>query len=93
MKKQTLTLLALLALTLIGCKEPTPEERQQIQERFQKIDDENRRDALHTVEYNGHSYIIYQGRYKGGITHDPDWLASQTDMLSEDWMIVEETVD
>lgn len=72
MNKTKLFLLALLALTLTGCKKPTPEERQQIQERLQKIDDENRRDDLHTVEYNGHSYIIYQSRYKGGITHDPD---------------------
>lgn len=72
MKKPTLTILALLALTMTGCKKPTPEERQQIQERKQKIDDEIRRNDLHTVEYNGHSYIIYQGRYKGGITHDPD---------------------
>lgn len=72
MKKLTLTLLVLLALTLTECKKPTPEERQQIQERLQKIDDEIRRNDLHTVEYNGHSYIIYQGRYKGGITHDPD---------------------
>ena len=71
-RKIKITLFALLALTLTGCKKPTPEERQQIQERLQKIDDENRRDDLHTVEYNGHSYIIYQGRYKGGITHDPD---------------------
>lgn len=70
MKKLTLTLLSLLALT--GCKKPTPEERQQIQERLQKIDEANLRDDLHTVDYNGHSYIIYQGRYKGGITHDPD---------------------
>lgn len=72
MKKLTSILLVLLALTLTGCKKPTPEERQQIQERLQKIDDENLRGDLHTVEYNGHSYIIYQGRYKGGITHDPD---------------------
>ena len=72
MKKLFLTILALLALTMTGCKKPTPEERQQIQERKQKIDDEIRRNDLHTVEYNGHSYIIYQGRYKGGITHDPD---------------------
>lgn len=72
MKKLTIAILALLALTLAGCKKYTPEKRQQIQERLHKIDDENRRDDLHTVEYNGHSYIIYQGRYKGGITHDPD---------------------
>lgn len=77
MKNLTLTLLTLLALTLTGCKKPTPEERQQIQERLQQIDDENRRDDLHTVEYNGHSYIIYQGRYKGGITHDPDCPCQQ----------------
>ena len=70
--KVTISILALLALTLTGCKKPTPKERQQIQERLQKIDDENLRGDLHTVEYNGHSYIIYQGRYKGGITHNPD---------------------
>lgn len=72
MKKLTLSILTLLVLTLTGCEKPTPEERQQIQERLQKIDDEKLSDDLHTVEYNGHSYIIYQGRYKGGITHDPD---------------------
>lgn len=71
-KKPTLTILALLALTLTGCEKPTPEERQQIQERVQKIDDVYRRDDLHTAEYNGHYYIIYEGVYKGGITHDPD---------------------
>lgn len=72
MKKLTISILSLLALALTGCKKPTPEERQQIQERLQQIDDENLRGDLHTVEYNGHSYIIYQGRYKGGIAHDPD---------------------
>lgn len=72
MNKTKLLLLALLALTMTGCKKPTPEERQQIQERLQKIDDENLLDDLHTVEYNGHSYIIYKGSQKGGITHDPD---------------------
>lgn len=70
--KPTLTLLALFALTLTGCKKPTPEERQQMRERLQKIDETNTRDDLHTIEYNGHSYIIYKGRYKGGITHNPD---------------------
>ena len=72
MKKLTIALLSLLALTLTGCKKATPEERQQIRERLQKIDEANFRDDLHTIEYNGHSYIIYEGRYKGGITHDPD---------------------
>ena len=72
MNKIKITLLIMCIITLTGCKKPTPEERQQIQERLQKIDDENCREDLHTVEYNGHSYIIYQGRYKGGITNDPD---------------------
>ncbi len=27
-----------------------------------------------TAEYRGHSYIIYKGFEKGGITHDPDCL-------------------
>lgn len=72
MNKTKLLIFAMLALTLTGCKKHTPKEKQQIQERLQKIDDGNRRDDLHTVEYNGHSYIIYQGRYKGGIIHDPD---------------------
>lgn len=71
-RKIKITLLALCAVALTGCKKPTPEERQQRQERLQKIDDEYRRDDIHTAEYNGHSYIIYQGKYKGGITHDPD---------------------
>lgn len=39
MNKLTLTILAMLVLTLTGCKKPTPEERQQIQERLQQIDE------------------------------------------------------
>ena len=70
------TLKYLLAITAIlmlcGCEKPTAEERLQIQQRLEKIDDAQRRDDLHTVDYHGHSYIIYQGRYKGGIVHDPD---------------------
>lgn len=65
MKKQTLTLLALLALTLTGCGYKHGE-----------IDTSNRLnnadDALMKAEYEGHSYIIYKGSQKGGITHDPD---------------------
>lgn len=77
MKKLTIAILALLALTLTGCEDNrTPEQRQ-------KIDDENRRDDLHTVEYNGHSYIIYQGRYKGGITHDPDCPCHERNNITE----------
>ncbi|MDE6330066.1 MAG: hypothetical protein K2L83_05060 [Muribaculaceae bacterium] len=29
-------------------------------------------DKIVTAEYRGHSYIIYKGIEKGGITHDPD---------------------
>ena len=65
MKKPTLTLLALLALTLTGCGYKHGE-----------IDTNNRlnsvNDALMKAKYEGHNYIIYKGYRKGGITHDPD---------------------
>ena len=63
MKKPTLTLLALLSLTLTGCG-------------YNEVDTNNclnnADDALMKAEYEGHSYIIYKGSQKGGITHDPD---------------------
>lgn len=62
MKKLLLTILALLALTLTGCEE----------ENVSKDDGFDRYDSIQTAEYNGHSYIIYKGYRKGGITHDPD---------------------
>lgn len=65
MNKPTLTLLTLLALTLTGCGYKHGE-----------IDTNNRLnnadDALMKAKYEGHSYIIYKGSQKGGITHDPD---------------------
>lgn len=65
MKKPILTLLALLALTLTGCGYKHGE-----------INTDNRLnnayDALMKAKYEGHSYIIYKGLQKGGITHDPD---------------------
>ncbi len=65
MKKLTLTLFALLALTLTGCGYKHGE-----------IDTSNRLNnadvARMKTEYDGHSYIIYKGSQKGGITHDPD---------------------
>lgn len=67
MKKQTLTLLALLALTLTGCEDnQTPEQKQQYLD--------NRYDGyIKNVNYRGHSYILYsEYRTGGGITHDPD---------------------
>lgn len=67
MKKLTLTLLALLVLTLTGCEDNrTPEQKQQYLD--------NRYDGdIKTVNYRGHSYILYsEYRTGGGITHDPD---------------------
>lgn len=65
MRKIKLTIFALLALTLAGCGY-----------RQGEIDTNNRLnnvdDALMKAEYEGHSYIIYKGSQKGGITHDPD---------------------
>lgn len=70
MKGQTLTLLALLALTLAGCEDNrTPEQKQQ------EIDANI---ASHITEFNSkcHHYLKYDdenGKWAvGGITHDPD---------------------
>lgn len=66
MKKLTLTLLALLALTLAGCeKTPTQE---QIDARAASCMSEFNYKGHHYVKYSvsvGHSYAL-------GITHDPD---------------------
>ena len=56
MKKLTLSILALLSLTLTGCG----------------YNVNNADDALMKAEYEGHCYIIYKGSQKGGIIHDPD---------------------
>lgn len=66
MKKPTLTLLALLALTLTGCEDNRTQ---------QQLDAET---ASNITEFNykGHRYIKYydyMGQSSiGGITHDPD---------------------
>lgn len=59
MKKPILTLLTLLALTLTGCDETT-----HLGVGFG--------DRIVTMEHDGHSYIVYKGAERGGITHDPD---------------------
>lgn len=59
MKKLTLSILALLALT--GCGEPTQKQNDEIYSR-----------DLVTVNYKGHSYILYKAPKQGGIIHDPD---------------------
>ena len=61
-RKIKITLLALLALTLTGCEK----------ENVSKDDGFDKYDSINKAEYNGHSYIIYKGYSKGGITHDPD---------------------
>ncbi len=62
MRKIKLTLFALLALTLTGCVSKDIKEGPGF----------DSWDNITTAEYNGHSYIIYKGYNKGGITHDPD---------------------
>ena len=66
MKKPTLTLLALLALTLAGCEDNRTQEQ---------IDAETASNIT-GFNYKGHRYIKYynyMGRSSiGGITHDPD---------------------
>lgn len=62
MKKSITTLLALLALTLTGCESKDIKEGSGF----------DSWDNITTAEYNGHSYIIYKGYNKGGITHDPN---------------------
>lgn len=67
MKKLTLTLLALLALTLTGCGEIKGEY------------DVDKEPESHITEFThkGHKYLLYE-RYSGraygvaGITHDPN---------------------
>ena len=63
MKKLTILFLSLLALTLTGCGQ----EQLGTNNRLNSLDD-----AIMKAEYEGHSYIIYKGYRKGGITHDPD---------------------
>ena len=64
-RKIKIALLALLALTLTGCgyKHGEVSTNNCLN---------NADDALMKAEYEGHSYIIYKGSQKGGITHDPD---------------------
>ena len=69
MKNLTISILAMLALTLTGCGENRWKQGEvdTSRNRLNNIDD-----ALMKAEFEGHSYIIYKGSQKGGITHDPD---------------------
>lgn len=57
-------LFALLALTLTGCT------NKQISTDDSELSTFG--DRIISAEYKGHSYIIYKGIERGGITHDPD---------------------
>lgn len=68
-RKIKITILALLALTLTGCVSKDIKEGPGF----------DSWDNITTAEYNGHSYIIYKGYNKGGITHDPDCPCQEKD--------------
>lgn len=62
MKKLFLTILALLALTLTGCKAETKEQRDELYSHHIKV-----------ITYKGHNYIVLNiSKWCNGITHDPD---------------------
>lgn len=72
MKKLTTLILALCAVALTGCVEPTQEQI-------------NADISAHIKEftYKDHHYILYRSEGVnsriGGITHDPDCLCHKTD--------------
>ena len=66
MNKIKITLLVMCAIALTGCVG----EAGKIDTNQNLLNDFD--DAILSTEYNGHKYIIYKGRYQGGITHDPD---------------------
>ena len=62
MKKLTIAILALLALTLAGCEKETKE---QCDERYSH--------HITVITYKGHDYIVLSvSKWCNGITHDPD---------------------
>lgn len=63
----TLTLLALLALPLTGCEKPKANAQPQCFSNNFGIPE-----YIEVVKFRGHSYIVYEGHERGGITHDPD---------------------
>ncbi|WP_305277851.1 hypothetical protein [uncultured Duncaniella sp.] len=69
MKHLTTILAAVLcAVCMSGCVEESQMGKADTDQRWlNEIDDK-----IVTAEYRGHSYIIYKGVEKGGITHDPD---------------------
>lgn len=63
MKKRITIILAICVLTMTGCTHGEIGTNN----RLNDFDD-----AIMKAEYEGHSYIIYKGYYKGGLVHDPD---------------------
>lgn len=66
MKKITLAILSLLALTLTGCED----------NRTQEQIDADVASKITEVNYKGHKYLLYKQTYCkggiGGLVHDPD---------------------
>ena len=66
MKKLTIAILALLAFTLTGCKQPSTQ---------QEVDADMAR-YIKEFNYQGHRYLLYQRPFGHSgvacITHDPD---------------------
>ena len=66
MNKIKTTFLVMCIIVLTGCESPAGKLNTN-QNLLNSCED-----AILSAEYNGHKYIIYKGRYQGGITDDPD---------------------
>ena len=66
MNKLAIPILSLFVFMLTGCNNNgvSKHDQQFINDSYSK--------CLETVNYKGHSYIIYKGYKQGGILHDPD---------------------
>lgn len=78
MNKIKTTLLALCAIALTGCVGKAGK----VDTDPNLLNDVD--DAIVSVEYNGHKYIIYKGVRKGGIIHDPDCPCHQKGVSDND---------
>ena len=61
MKKLNILLIALVAIVLGGCRYDTTTERHRIDDRV---------GTIRKFEFEGHTYLIRDGNYRGGICHD-----------------------
>lgn len=82
MKKLTIAILALLALTLAGC------EDNRTQEQRQKAFDAGIACHIKTFNYQGHRYLLYErlgghSSLAAGITHDPDCPCHKRNNITE----------